>query len=153
MRDSTQFQVCQKIVLFSKDFTKVLLAKRKGEIDYDGVFSFVGGKLEITDGGIEQGLKREKTEEIGSDIKIRICPNYSWNVYFTKKDGNAMVLPHYVATHESGEVKLNEEYSDYKWIKVAELDAFEPKINTIAPAVSAAKNILKITNSEEFVSI
>ena len=68
--DTTLFQYCQKIVIFSKDGTSVLLAKRRGEADYDGVFSFIGGKLESTDGGLVQGLQREKDEEIGPMIEI-----------------------------------------------------------------------------------
>ena len=59
------FQYCQKIVVLSKDRTKVLLCKRKGEADYDGIFSFIGGKMETTDISIIEGLKREKDEETG----------------------------------------------------------------------------------------
>ena len=37
--DKYSFQICQKIVVFSKDHTKVLLCKRKGEPDFNGIFS------------------------------------------------------------------------------------------------------------------
>ena len=70
--DTTLFQYCQKIVLFSQDGSAVLLARRRGEADYDGVFSFIGGKLESTDGGLVNGLRREKNEEIGSAAKIAV---------------------------------------------------------------------------------
>jgi ADP-ribose pyrophosphatase YjhB (NUDIX family) len=46
------FQYCQKIVVYSQDGQKVLLCKRKGEADFDGTFSFIGGKMERSDGGI-----------------------------------------------------------------------------------------------------
>jgi hypothetical protein len=36
------FQYCPKFILFSKDWKSVFLAKRKGEMDYDGTFSFIG---------------------------------------------------------------------------------------------------------------
>ena len=138
------FQNCQKIVVFSKDRSKVLLCRRKGEADYDGVFSFIGGKMETTDGSILAGLKREKNEEVGPSFKIRIYPIYSVNHYFVKKDGSHMILPHYYAIYESGNMRLNEEYSEYKWIPVIELDTFEPKIPTI-PAV--VKHLLRISDS------
>jgi hypothetical protein len=48
--DTTLFQYCQKLIILSADKTKVLLAKRKGEADYDGIYSFIGGKMETTDG-------------------------------------------------------------------------------------------------------
>ena len=109
------FQYCQKIIILSKDRTKVLLCKRNGEADYDGVFSFIGGKMETTDESIVKGIEREKNEEVGKDFKINLYKKFSLNMLFRKKDGNAMVLPHYLAIYESGEVDLNkDEYSEYK---------------------------------------
>lgn len=153
MADIYSFQYCQKVVLFSKDGLSVFLARRKGEADYDGVYSFVGGKMETNDGGLIAGLQREKNEEIGTDIKIKICPTVSYNTYFTKKDGSAMVLPHYIAVHESGEVVLNEEYSDYMWVTLTELSTFGPKISNIDPITAWAVRIKTVLNAEDFVVI
>lgn len=144
------FQNCQKIVVFSKDKSAVLLCKRKGEADLDGVFTFIGGKMETTDESLLAGIKREKNEEVGDLFKIKICPRYSMNYHYVKKDGSHMILPHYYAVHESGEINLNEEYSEYKWVLVKELDNFEPKIPTIPEVVN---NLLRISKSfldEEF---
>ena len=69
--DTTLFQYCQKIVLFSQDGSAVLLARRRGEADYDGVFSFIGGKLESTDGGLVNGLRREKMRKLARLLKLR----------------------------------------------------------------------------------
>lgn len=49
----------------------VLLAKRRGEADYDGVFSFIGGKLESTDGGLVQGLRREKMRRLAQLLELQ----------------------------------------------------------------------------------
>lgn len=144
------FQNCQKIVVFSKDKSKVLLCKRVGEADYDGVFSFIGGKMETTDKSILAGLKREKNEEVGSLFKIKICPFYSVNYYFVKKDGNHMILPHYYAVYESGEVNLNEEYSEYKWVPVNQLNNFEPKIPTIPEAIEKLLRISSFFQEKDF---
>jgi 8-oxo-dGTP pyrophosphatase MutT (NUDIX family) len=125
------FQYCQKIVVYSQDEQSVLLCKRKGEADFDGIFSFIGGKMETSDLSILDGLRREKDEEVGSDCKIKIYPDFSTNVLFRKKDGNFMILPHYFAIYESGLVSLGEEYSEFAWIGLDKVDAFEPKIPTI----------------------
>lgn len=69
--DTTLFQYCQKIVLFSQDGSAVLLARRRGEADYDGVFSFIGGKLESTDDGLVNGLRREKMRKLARLLKLR----------------------------------------------------------------------------------
>lgn len=145
------FQYCQKIVLFNKSHTKVLLARRKGEADYDGVYSFIGGKLETTDQGIEKGLKREKDEEIGKKARVKICPFVSYNAYYTKKDGSAMVLPHFYATYIDGDIDLGEEYSDYAWVEIDNLPTFEPKIETIEAAVEWAQKIRTLLKKDDFI--
>ena len=146
------FQYCQKIVVYSKDESSVLLCKRKGEADFDGTFSFIGGKLETTDKDIVDGLKREKDEELGENFKIRIFPAFSTNVFFVKKDGSSMILPHYYAIHESGTIQLNEEYSEFKWVPLKDVATFEPKIFTIPEILDKfiiLKDIIHNTKSIE----
>ena len=149
--DKYHFQYCQKIVVLSKDLKKVLLCKRKGEADFDGVFSFIGGKMEITDSSIIDGLRREKNEEVGSTFKVRVFPKFSINVLFRKKDGNSMILPHYLAIHEKGDIQLNEEYSEYKWVDLDTLQTFEPKIPKIHEVVRDLMKLPTFAKEEEFV--
>lgn len=144
------FQYCQKIVLFDKDLSKVFLAKRRNEKDFDGVFSFIGGKMETTDSDFLTGLRREKNEEIGSTAKIRIYPLASYNAIYTKRDGSRMILPHYIALFDSGKIQLNEEYSESKWIRLEDLDSFEPKIETIEEATLWAKDFYKKIDNKNF---
>lgn len=141
--------------MFSKDRSQVLFAKRKGEQDYDGVFSFIGGKTEITDESLLAGLKREKDEEIGPGARVKICWNKScYQVLYRKKDGNSMVLPHHVALFEGGRITLNpDEYAEYQWVSVADIPTFEPKIGTSTDAVTEAMRLLEILKEEDFVKI
>ncbi len=147
------FQYCQKIVVFSSDLKKVLLARRKGEADYDGVYSLIGGKMETTDKSIISGIKREKDEEIGVNTKVNILPNETYNVLFRKNDGNSMILPHIPAIFVKGEIIINDEYSDYQWVEINKLDGFEPKIDTIPKAVDWAVKKIRSASPEEFVEI
>ncbi len=147
------FQYCQKIVVYSKDESSVLLCKRKGEADFDGTFSFIGGKMETTDKSLINGLQREKNEEVGSDFKIKVFPYFTTNVSFVKKDGNAMILPHYYAIHMEGEIVLNEEYSEYKWVKLTEIDSFEPKIDTVPNILNKLAILKNILNKTKFAII
>ncbi|NQZ84897.1 MAG: NUDIX hydrolase [Nanoarchaeales archaeon] len=147
------FQYCQKIVILSKDKTKVLLAKRKGEEDFDGIYSFIGGKMETGDTSIISGLKREKDEEIGIDCKLNLFVNFSHNLEYITNAEDYMILPHYLAIYESGEIKLNEEYSDYKWIEISKLDNFEPKIKTILNVVNKILELEKISKEKDFILI
>jgi 8-oxo-dGTP pyrophosphatase MutT (NUDIX family) len=131
MANTTFFQYCQKLIVLSADKKSVLLARRDKEADYDGVFSFIGGKMETTDESIIEGMKREKDEEIGSSVKLDVLPNETYNLLFRKSDGNSMILPHIPAVYKSGDIKLNAEYTEYKWVPIDQLDSFEPKIPNI----------------------
>ncbi len=148
------FQYCPKIVVFSKDKNGVLLCKRYGEKDYDGIFSFIGGKMETADQSLLEGIRREKNEEVGADFLVKVCPNLSINILFKKKDGSSMILPHHLAIHIKGDVHLNkEEYSEYAWVKIQDLPAFEPKISTIPSIVEEMKKLEQILTEKDFVVI
>lgn len=149
------FQATPKLVTFSKDETSVLLARRKGENDYDGVFSFIGGKIETTDKDLVAGIQREKNEEVGESFKAELYPDFNFMFRFPKKDGNILLVPHFYCRYLGGEVLLNEEeYSEFCWVKLDELDGFEPKIPNIAEVtrkVLQMKN--KIATNEDFFII
>jgi ADP-ribose pyrophosphatase YjhB (NUDIX family) len=149
------FQYCQKLVVFSEDHQSVLFARRKGEADFDEYWSLIGGKLEVTDGDIVPGIKREKDEEVGADFHIEVAPNFScYNVHYQKKDGTHMILPHYVAVHTGGEVELNDdEYSAYKWVKLDELDGFGPKVDNTGDVVKNALRLIEILKDTDFVAV
>lgn len=138
--DTTKFQYCQKLVIFSRDMNKVLLAKRKGEADFDGVYSFIGGKMEITDKSIFNGIYREKCEEIGENNTISIYLDLIHHELFTKKSGDVMILPHYICIFEEGEIELNEEYSDYKWFDIRSISEIENIIPTVVTIVEKFLN-------------
>jgi len=147
------FQYCQKIIVLSKEMDKVLLCKRKGEADYDGTFSFIGGKMENTDPSILEGVKREKDEEVGEGFEIKLFPKFTFNVLFRKKDGNAMILPHYLSIYEDGEIELNEEYSEYKWVSLDDLAEFEPKIASIPDTLTEVLKLKEIIQEDDLILI
>jgi 8-oxo-dGTP pyrophosphatase MutT (NUDIX family) len=155
MQDSTFFHYCPKQIVFSADKKAVLLARRKGEADYDGIFSFIGGKTETTDGGLLEGLRREKNEEIGAEARIKICWSMScFQTWYRKKNGNYMVLPHHIAIYHGGEIKVNPaEYDAYEWVPVSKIDSFEPQIPTTPVAVHAALRFLPLLTDDDFVEI
>lgn len=155
MSEQYLFQFCQKLVVFSADKQAVLFARRKGEADFDEYWSLIGGKLETTDGGIVEGVRREKDEEVGSSFRMRVAPMFScYNVHYQKKNGTHMILPHYVAIHQDGDVELNsDEYSDYKWVSLAELDEFGPRVDNTASVVRNAQRLLDVLGDDDFVLV
>lgn len=145
------FQYCQKLIIFNCEWDKVLLARRKGEADYDGTYTFIGGKMETTDKNILDAMRREKDEEIGTNARVYVHENISRNILFRKNDGSSMIVPHYVAYFDGGEVELNsEEYADYKWVALSELDIFGPIIKNIPEFVEWALAIKKNLHVSDF---
>lgn len=143
------FQYVQKLVLFSEDWQRVLLAQRKGEQDYDGIFTFIGGKMETADASIVAGMQREKNEEIGAHVKLKLYVSSSYNLLFRKKDGNSMIIPHYAAQYIGGGIELNEdEYAACEWVHVSEVESFEPKIENIPEVVQWALMIKDMARQE-----
>lgn len=153
MKDPTLFQIPQKIVVFRNDGQEVMLARRKGEQDFNGVYAFIGGKIEKEDGSILTGLKREKDEEIGAEAVLNICPHTSYNVYFIKHDGNHTIVPHYYAEFVDGEITTNDEYDDIQWVSCDELAAFEPKVHNIPEVVEWAIKLRTILEPADFEKI
>jgi ADP-ribose pyrophosphatase YjhB (NUDIX family) len=148
------FQYCQKIVVLNQQLDQVLLAKRKDEADYDGTWSLIGGKMEILDKSIIDGLRREKNEEIGENAKLRLYPLSTNNVLFRKNDGSAMILPHYLAFYISGDIKLNpDEYSEYRWVAVKDLENLKPVIENVPQMVGWAIELAKNAVQSDFVEI
>lgn len=153
MQSNLNFQYCQKLVILSADRSRVLLAKRKDEADYNGVFSFIGGKMETSDESLVAGMKREKDEEIGSAATVKVLPYESYNVFFRKKDGSSMILPHIAGYFVEGNIVLNEEYGEYEWVPLEELAQFEPKIGNIPEMAFWAKRKLSDTDDEDLTTI
>ncbi|MES2226102.1 MAG: NUDIX hydrolase [Patescibacteria group bacterium] len=152
--DTYHFQYCPKLIILSADRSQVLLCKRKGEADYDGTFSFIGGKMETTDSSIEEGIKREKDEEVGGDFKVLFYPTFSLNILFRKKDGNAMIVPHYLAIYKEGEISLNaDEYSEYRWVPIIDLESFEPKIQNIPEMTRRILHLAQVLNQKDLIVI
>jgi len=147
------FQYCQKLVIVSADKQSVILAKRKGEADYDGIYSFIGGKMETTDATLLAGMQREKNEEIGPQATVRVLPNESYNLYFTKKDGSHVVLSHTAGIFVGGTIAINDEYSDYIWVPLTKLEAFAPKIDNIPLLTVWALQKIATASSNQFVRI
>jgi 8-oxo-dGTP pyrophosphatase MutT (NUDIX family) len=145
------FQYCPKIAVVDRG--RVLVCRRKGEADYDGVFSLIGGKMEHTDASIVAGLQREKNEEVGEEFRIRLLPRFSIDTHFIKKDGTPMILPHFFAEFVAGDVRLSDEYSEYAWLSFSDLSAATNIIDNLRWIVPALHGVGAAQPPELFVEI
>ena len=145
------FQYCPKIAVFHGD--RVLVCRRKGEADYDGVFSLIGGKMEHSDASIVEGLQREKNEEVGEDFRVRLLPRFSIDTHFVKNDGHHMILPHFYAEFSGGDIHLSDEYSEYAWLSFDDLRAATNIIDNLRWIVPALHGVGVVQSPELLVEM
>jgi ADP-ribose pyrophosphatase YjhB (NUDIX family) len=107
--------------------------------------------MEHKDQSIVDALRREKAEEVGESFKVQALPYYSVDTFFTKNDGHRMILPHYYAVHVSGDIQLNEEYSECTWVPLPELKEFGPKISNISWITPLLVKAADVAPAKDFV--
>lgn len=121
-----------KLAIVHQHEGKVLLCRRANETDLNGVFTFIGGKMELADADIVETLRRERDEEIGPDVRLRLLHTYSIITEYRRLDGLRQILPHYLAFYVGGRIALSSEYSEAIWVHIRHLDGWEaPMIRNI----------------------
>jgi mutator protein MutT len=110
-------RVATPVNLIISENEKILLVKRKEKEDqFEGCWSIPGGGPEIGE-TYEDAIKREINEEINCKITImKYFKSYFFNV---NNELSARAL--YFYGKVNGEIKLNEEHSEYKWFTFEEL--------------------------------
>ncbi len=71
---------------------------------------------------IEKTLRREVKEEVNLEIKK---PTYLLDLAFISPQGVPCIVLSYYAEYESGDVKLDEDSTEYKWVTLAEAKEYD----------------------------
>lgn len=71
---------------------------------------------------VENTLKREVREEVGLEIEKA---NYLLDLAFIRKDSVPVIVLSFYCNWKEGEVKLNEENIDYKWVSFEESKEYD----------------------------
>ena len=79
-------------------------------------------------------------EEVGLEIET---PHYLTDLIFVRPDGYPVFTISYWAKYKSGEVKLNHEMSDYKWINASEAKNYD-MIEGIAEEIEEAERMMSL---------
>lgn len=112
------------VLVFNKD-GRVLIAKRGEKARNEkGKWEFPGGSVEFGE-RCEDAAKREIKEEF--DIDIEIIDLLDVVNHIIPQERQHWVSPSFLAKHISGDAKVmeSEKISDFKWVKISELDMKE----------------------------
>ena len=87
---------------------------------------------------IEKTLRREVKEEVNLEINK---PKYLLDLVFIAPDGTPSIVLSYYADYVSGEVKLDKDSTEYKWITAEEAEKID-LIEGIAEEIKMADKII-----------
>lgn len=132
---------------------KYLLLKRSLEKKvFPGKWTVPGGGLEVDDYidmpkttkdhwyfAIEKSLRREIKEESNLEVgKIK----YLLDLTFIRPDGIPVIVLSFYCPYESGEVKLDEDNTDYKWVTYEETKKYD-MVEGLLEEIEMVDKILK----------
>ena len=120
---------------------KRLLLVRRARKPALGVWTLPGGRVEFGE-SLHQALNREVQEETGLTIEITCLAGFRETL--PKPDrgqpGHYVILP-FAAHWLAGEVLLNEELDDFRWIEPSELGGFRTT-DGLAEIVASASRLM-----------
>jgi len=91
-----------------------LLLKRAENQVYPGLWQMVTGKIKAEESAHQTAL-REILEETGLvPAQLWVAPTV--NSFYEPKDEYICLLPVFAARVDTGEIKLSDEHTDYKWV-------------------------------------
>lgn len=136
-----------------KDFEYLITQRSAAEENFMHRWHVPGGKLGTDDymeskpttkegqwyDVLDSTLRREVSEEVNLEINK---PNYLLDLVFINKKGIPVVVLSYYAEYKSGEVKLDEDSMDYKWVTLDEAKKFD-LISGIWEEIEMVDKILK----------
>ena len=116
-----QFQVAVTATIEKSE--KILVTKRSKDVANEaGLWETVSGRVEQTETS-EKALMREIKEELG-EVEIKIGNPY--NIFKIRRDdGFDLIGISYICEYISGNIKLNEEHTEYRWIKPEDFENYD----------------------------
>jgi len=151
IKDRELHRITSTAIIYKDD--KYLLLKRSlKKKAFPGKWTVPGGGLEVDDYidlpkttkdhwyfGIEKSLRREVKEECNLEAgKMK----YLLDIIFIRPDGIPAIILSFYCPYKSGEVKLDEDNIDYKWVTYKEAKEYD-MVEGLLEEIEMVDKILK----------
>ncbi|MEK7081943.1 MAG: NUDIX hydrolase [Patescibacteria group bacterium] len=146
-------RVVATVIIYREDGTFLITKRSEKKKVYPGKWTVPGGGLEVDDyintkpthgddqwyGALEKTMRREIKEEVNLNIgKLE----YLLNLVFIRPDGIPVITLSFFAPFKNGKVKLDEESTDFRWIKAKDVKKYD-LISGIDEEILMVDKILK----------
>ena len=153
IKDKELHRIAITAIIYNKD-RKFLITKRSlKKKAFPGKWTVPGGGLSTDDYvntppstkagqwyySVEKTLRREVKEEVNVEIGK---PQYLLDLTFIIPDGTPCMVLSFYAPYDSGEVKLDEDSTDYKWVTADDAKNYD-LIDGILEEIKMVEEILK----------
>ncbi len=146
-------RVVTTTIVYKPDFKYLIIKRASHKNVQPGKWCFPGGGLEADDyistphstsggqwyGALEKSLRREIKEEVNIEIGT---PEFFKDFTFVTPDGIPVLGFTYFASYVSGEVKLDEDATDFAWVTLEETKKYD-LIGGLTWELSQVDKILK----------
>lgn len=107
------------VAILDETETKVLLGRKPGEDE----FRFIGGFVDVTDGNLEQTVRREAFEETGVEVgDIRYLASMQIKDWRYRSDSERSIMTTFFAAKKLfGTEKANDDIQEVKWFRIEDI--------------------------------
>ncbi|HEY4515683.1 MAG TPA: NUDIX domain-containing protein [Candidatus Paceibacterota bacterium] len=137
IKDKELHRITSTALVYKPDFTYLITKRAMHKKVMPGKWTIPGGGLSVDDyidtpsstgdgkqwyGALEKSLRREIKEEVNLEIGK---PEFLVDLTFIRPDGVPVICFSYFAPYISGEVKLDDDATDFKWVTVDEAAEYD----------------------------
>ena len=136
IKDKELHRISLTAIIYNNEGKYLITKRALTKKAFPGKWTVPGGGLETDDyvnskpttsagqwyNALETTLRREVREEVNLEIEK---PQYLLDLTFIRPDGIPVVVLSYFAKYKSGEVKLDTDSIDYKWLTLEEAKSYD----------------------------
>jgi 8-oxo-dGTP diphosphatase len=157
IKDKELHRITTTCLVYTDDFKYLITKRAMHKKVMPGKWTIPGGGLSVDDyidekpstiesnqwyGALEKSLRREIKEEVNLEIEK---PEFLVDLTFIRPDGIPVIIFSYFAKFMSGEVKLDEDATEFAWVTVEEAE----KYDLIAGILDEIRDIDKILKNRK----